>query len=262
MRGACVERLAPALALACPQGRLEAHESVACHTLAGLPCCSASAAAAELPPLLLIDTAGCAFEEAPEADGDSRSNEGEARAALAHVRRLLAVGLAPADVGIITPYSAQVLGHIRRLAGCRPPLATATHVLLPVALLRWWLLHHARLVACTPMLLCLSQCRLRCSRSCVARASRGWRCRPWTASKAVRRRPSSSAWSAGVSVCNRSSRDQCAGLSGCCCTAPAARAESPELSCARARARCGNRECPVCARECFARPETPACVRV
>lgn len=34
-------------------------------------------------------------------------NEGEARAVLAHVERLLAAGLAPGDIGIITPYSAQ-----------------------------------------------------------------------------------------------------------------------------------------------------------
>ena len=32
----------------------------------------------ELPVLLLIDTAGCGFEERQEEEGDSRSNEGEA----------------------------------------------------------------------------------------------------------------------------------------------------------------------------------------
>lgn len=41
----------------------------------------------------------------------SRCNQGEAQAAMAHVQRLLAAGLAPADVGIITPYSAQVWCH-------------------------------------------------------------------------------------------------------------------------------------------------------
>lgn len=39
---------------------------------------------------------------------DRSRNEGEARAALAHVRRLVAAGLSPGDIGIITPYSAQV----------------------------------------------------------------------------------------------------------------------------------------------------------
>lgn len=56
----------------CLQGLLEAHESVAGHTLADLPSCSSSAAAAEVPTLLLIDTAGCNFDEQQEQDGDSR----------------------------------------------------------------------------------------------------------------------------------------------------------------------------------------------
>lgn len=104
------------------QGQLEAHESVAAHTLADLPSVSsnssASADAAELPTMLLIDTAGCEFDEYQEQDGDSRYNQGEAQAALAHVQRLLAAGLAPADIGIITPYSAQVRGvHVFLLRG-------------------------------------------------------------------------------------------------------------------------------------------------
>ncbi|KAF8070908.1 Ighmbp2 [Scenedesmus sp. PABB004] len=91
-------------------GLLEAHESVAGHTLGDLPHVSAPTGGAldELPPLLLIDTAGCDCEEQQEEDGDSRRNQGEAAAALAHVRRLLAAGLSPRDVGVITPYSSQV----------------------------------------------------------------------------------------------------------------------------------------------------------
>eukprot|EP00878_Enallax_costatus_P011993 GHUV01012521.1.p1 GENE.GHUV01012521.1~~GHUV01012521.1.p1 ORF type:complete len:728 (+),score=288.54 GHUV01012521.1:305-2488(+) len=91
------------------QGLIEAHESVAGHTLADLPTTMSNPAAAELPTLLLIDTAGCDFEEQQEQDGDSKYNRGEAEAALAHMQRLLAAGLSPADIGIITPYSAQVL---------------------------------------------------------------------------------------------------------------------------------------------------------
>lgn len=100
---------------------------MASHTLAGLPCCSSSPAASELPPLLLIDTAGCEFEEAQEADGDSTFNEGEARTALAHVKRLLAAGLAPADVGVITPYSAQVRLVCSRGLLCAGLAPAATH---------------------------------------------------------------------------------------------------------------------------------------
>lgn len=91
------------------QGLLEAHESVAGHTLSDLPGAINNPTAADLCILLLIDTAGCDFEEQQEEDGDSKYNQGEAAAALAHVQRLLAAGLSPADIGIITPYSAQVL---------------------------------------------------------------------------------------------------------------------------------------------------------
>jgi superfamily I DNA and/or RNA helicase len=48
------------------------------------------------------------MEEAQEEEGDSRYNEGEARVVMAHVARLVAAGLRPANVGIITPYNAQV----------------------------------------------------------------------------------------------------------------------------------------------------------
>jgi hypothetical protein len=43
-----------------------------------------------------------------------RWNEGEARAVLALVERLVAAGVAPEHIGIITPYSAQV----RHLPSC------------------------------------------------------------------------------------------------------------------------------------------------
>ena len=62
---------------------------------------------AEQGPLLLVDTAGADMEELEEASG-SRSNAGEAGLALAHVRKLVAAGLKPQDMGIISPYSAQV----------------------------------------------------------------------------------------------------------------------------------------------------------
>ena len=64
-------------------------------------------AGAELGPLLLIDTAGADMEELGEASG-SRSSAGEAGLALAHVCKLVAAGLKPQDIGIISPYSAQV----------------------------------------------------------------------------------------------------------------------------------------------------------
>lgn len=101
------------------QGKVTAHSSVAEHDLTGLAAALAAAPPAKpkaagatggkkagaavkgasapavaaagaagaggegggksLPVLLLIDTAGCGFEEKQEAEGDSRSNEGEAK---------------------------------------------------------------------------------------------------------------------------------------------------------------------------------------
>lgn len=48
------------------------------------------------------------MDELKEEEGGSTSNEGEARVVMAHVSRLLEAGVAAADVGVITPYSAQV----------------------------------------------------------------------------------------------------------------------------------------------------------
>ncbi len=108
----------PCLPLSILQNRLTAHESVAAHTLHDLlpataPAKGSKAAATgadgdQLPVLLLIDTAGCGYEERQEEEGDSRSNEGEAQAVAAHVQKLVAAGIRPEAIGVITPYSAQV----------------------------------------------------------------------------------------------------------------------------------------------------------
>lgn len=61
-----------------------------------------------LGTLLLVDTAGCGMDEAAEPDSDSKRNEGEAAATLAHAQRLVSAGVRPQDIGVITPYNAQV----------------------------------------------------------------------------------------------------------------------------------------------------------
>lgn len=57
-------------------------------------------------------------EEKDEAD--STMNDGEARVAIEHAKRLIEGGVQPGDIGIITPYSAQVLfclyHHLRHLS--------------------------------------------------------------------------------------------------------------------------------------------------
>jgi len=94
-------------------GLLSAHSSVATHTLSsggkiGSSSDGAEAAEAVAPVLLVVDTAGCDMPEYAEEEGDSKQNEGEARVVLAHAQALIAAGVRAEDIGIITPYRAQV----------------------------------------------------------------------------------------------------------------------------------------------------------
>ena len=128
-------------------GKLVAADSVAGHTLASLPSVAAAAKAAALDgsdsgddnfdaddlvniPLVFIDTAGCGLEESNGSSLDksssssssgggggsrvddtlalSHSNPGEAELVLKHVGELLAAGVLPSDIGVITPYNGQV----------------------------------------------------------------------------------------------------------------------------------------------------------
>jgi ATP-dependent RNA/DNA helicase IGHMBP2 len=75
-------------------GKLRAHPSVA-------------AAHLDKAPLELVDTAGRGFEEETPEGSESKANAGEAELAASEVRRLLGLGVAPADIGVITPYDAQ-----------------------------------------------------------------------------------------------------------------------------------------------------------
>jgi len=101
-------------------GRLEAHASVASHLLSGIP--GVAATDETQAPLWLIDTAGCGFEEAVEAEGDSKLNEGEAGVVAAHLERLFAAGLKHEDAAVITPYNAQVDRLRARLEEAYPGL--------------------------------------------------------------------------------------------------------------------------------------------
>ncbi len=126
-------------------GKITAHDSVAGHTLHDLVESSASLEAAPgggggigtkneeddgvLPVLLLIDTAGCdGCEETLEDGGESKLNRGEAEVAIAHVQRLLDSGMKASEIGVITPYAAQV-GVLRELRSEKlkvPVAATGT----------------------------------------------------------------------------------------------------------------------------------------
>ncbi|XP_011075212.2 DNA-binding protein SMUBP-2 [Sesamum indicum] len=87
-------------------GKIKAHSSVAAHTLYELEDVKKSSSAE--PTLLLVDIAGCDMEEKKDEE-DSTLNEGEAAVAIAHARRLVESGVQAANIGIITPYAAQVV---------------------------------------------------------------------------------------------------------------------------------------------------------
>jgi ATP-dependent RNA/DNA helicase IGHMBP2 len=88
------------------EAELTADESVAGHLLCELP--GVSAAPLTQTPLEFWDTAGAGYDEEIEADGESRLNRQEAALVVRKVRLLLASGVTPQDIAVITPYAAQV----------------------------------------------------------------------------------------------------------------------------------------------------------
>lgn len=88
-------------------GELRAAEGVAQWLLADLP--GVQATAATQSPIALIDTTGQVGAEERHADGGgSLYNLGEAFAVETHVRDLLAAGVTPASIAVVSPYAAQV----------------------------------------------------------------------------------------------------------------------------------------------------------
>ncbi|HEY2785146.1 MAG TPA: AAA domain-containing protein [Fimbriiglobus sp.] len=87
-------------------GELLAHESVAGHRLCDLPGVVGEILTEQ--PVRFVDTAGAGFDEEPEEDGGSRRNLREADLAVHYARRLLAAGVPVDDIGLISPYRAQV----------------------------------------------------------------------------------------------------------------------------------------------------------
>jgi ATP-dependent RNA/DNA helicase IGHMBP2 len=89
---------------------LVSHESVASHDLLSL-----SGVDQEIlgefgrVVLLLIDTAGCGLQEDDRCEGGSHRNVREAELVVQHVETLITAGVLPSQIGVITPYSGQVL---------------------------------------------------------------------------------------------------------------------------------------------------------
>ncbi|XP_050244787.1 uncharacterized protein LOC126692996 isoform X1 [Quercus robur] len=86
--------------------KVKAHPCVAAHMLFDLE--GVKRTTSTEPTLLLIDIAGCDMEEKKDEE-DSTLNEGEAEVAMAHAKRLVQSGVQASDIGIITPYAAQVV---------------------------------------------------------------------------------------------------------------------------------------------------------
>jgi superfamily I DNA and/or RNA helicase len=88
------------------EGTLQADDTVRQHLLRDLPGVTANTLTETA--VVFIDTAGASYDEEPEPDGTSRLNRQEATLIAQKVADLLQGGIAPGDIGIITPYSAQV----------------------------------------------------------------------------------------------------------------------------------------------------------
>ena len=97
------------------EGKLIAADSVKTRLLKDLPGVEDTEETRE--PLIFFDTQGGDFPEKTEDDeslgkpsllGESKSNEGEASLAKLHVSKLVAAGVKPADIAVVTPYNAQL----------------------------------------------------------------------------------------------------------------------------------------------------------
>ncbi|GLT96103.1 hypothetical protein SLE2022_137500 [Rubroshorea leprosula] len=86
--------------------KIKAHPSVAAHMLFDVE--NVKRTTSTEPTILLIDTAGCDMEEKKDEE-DSTLNEGEAEIAISHAKRLTQSAVLASDIGIITPYAAQVV---------------------------------------------------------------------------------------------------------------------------------------------------------
>jgi len=88
------------------ESTLVADESVRGHLLTDIP--SVQPGALTSQALTFIDTAGAGYDEELEPEGESRRNPQEAEVVVKQVQLLVEAGMAPRDIAVIAPYSAQV----------------------------------------------------------------------------------------------------------------------------------------------------------
>jgi superfamily I DNA and/or RNA helicase len=94
------------------QGKLQAAPAASEHTLEQL---GVRADPLRPGPLVFLDTAGKGFSEERSEDDPSTRNPGQAERVAVEVRRLLSRGLPASELGVITPYDAQVRALRERL---------------------------------------------------------------------------------------------------------------------------------------------------
>ncbi|KAJ3162066.1 DNA-binding protein SMUBP-2 [Geranomyces michiganensis] len=117
------------------EGRLKGHDSVRARVLKDLE--GVHETDETSAPVMWIDTAGCGmWEAAPPADDGkneataaasrSRTNPAEAELVAEHVKTLLAAGVAPSSIAVVTPYAAQA-GLVRAELAIRLPTESVRH---------------------------------------------------------------------------------------------------------------------------------------
>eukprot|EP00026_Physarum_polycephalum_P003282 Phypoly_transcript_03292.p1 GENE.Phypoly_transcript_03292~~Phypoly_transcript_03292.p1 ORF type:complete len:813 (-),score=164.47 Phypoly_transcript_03292:65-2386(-) len=67
-------------------------------------------------PIILIDTYNSNMRETKENEGDSIANHGEAAVVMKHIENLVEAGVEPQEIGVMTPYNAQVSWLQQRLS--------------------------------------------------------------------------------------------------------------------------------------------------
>ncbi len=87
-------------------GALVADPSVAGHLVKDLP--GVKTEGLDETPVIFLDTAGLGYEEEIEDGTESRYNSQEAKLVMTELNRLIKAGVSPAEIAIISPYSAQV----------------------------------------------------------------------------------------------------------------------------------------------------------
>ncbi len=99
------------------EGKLTAADKNRAHDLSGIS--GVQAAEETQTPFMFMDTAGLGFEEKEEEGTGSRYNEEEAQLVVKLYRSLVAAGVAPYQIGIVSPYKAQVKLLNQLIAGAR-----------------------------------------------------------------------------------------------------------------------------------------------